>query len=86
MSKGKLPKGVEIPDIEALNEAIADGNEDFAIVLGGGLFTRKTIWRIGKKYRMFNGIDGTVSSFTRKQLLDTLIGRAMKAGRFVALG
>lgn len=30
-----LPNGVRIPTIEALNDALADGNHEFAIVLAG---------------------------------------------------
>jgi hypothetical protein len=85
----KLPTGVRIFSIDDLNDAIAGGNEDFAIVLaGGGLISRKRITFQGNRYRVTNHIDESEQSFSDKQLFDercTNIGRAMKAGGFVTL-
>lgn len=84
-----LPDGVRIPNIEALNDAIADGNTGFAIVLAAGsAFSRKTITRKGDKYHVVNHIDDTVQTLTEKRLLDlrvTNIGRAMEAGALFTL-
>lgn len=85
----ELPDGVRIPNIEALNDAIADGNNGFAIALAAGAaFSRKTITRKGNKYRVLNHIDDTEQTLTEKQLLDvhfTNIGRAMEAGALFTL-
>ena len=79
----ELPDGVRIPNIEALNDAIADGNEGFAIALAGDVISRKTITRRGNKYHVVNHIDESEQALTEKQLLDvhwTNIGRAMEGG------
>lgn len=85
----ELPDGVRIPNIEALNDAIADGNEGFAIALAGGAaFSRKTITRKDNKYHVTNHIDESEQTLTEKQLLDvhrTNIGRAMKVGALFTL-
>ena len=84
-----LPDGVRIPTIEALNDAIADGNDGFAIALAGGAaFSRKTITRKGNKYHVMNHIDKSEQTLTEKQLLDvhrTNIGRAMEVGALFTL-
>lgn len=82
----KLPDGVRIPTLDALNDALDDGNHSFAIILNGGLFSRKIIERTARGYRVHNGIDDTSQIFTVAQLFDerrTNIGKAMKLGAFV---
>lgn len=85
--KHALPDGTRIHTIEELNKAIADGNRDFAIVLGGGLLSRKDIERVARRYLVFNGIDGTLITLTAKELFTkSNIGVAMQNGAFVAYG
>lgn len=84
----KLPDGVRITTVEALREAIADGNHGFGIALEGGVFSRKTIVRRGNMYHVTNHIDESKQMLTEKQLLDvqwTNIGRAMEAGALFTL-
>ena len=82
----KLPNGVRIPDINALNDALQDGNHEFAIVLSGGMGSRKTIYPTARGYQLTNHIDDSEMSLTAKQLLDpkrTNIGEAMRKGAFI---
>lgn len=83
----KLPNGVLIPNVEALKDAIKDGNTGYAILLGGGVaFSRKTIKLKGKMFRIKNHIDDSIQLLTEKQLLNsdyTHIGEAMKKGALV---
>jgi len=87
--KHTLPDGVRIPNIEALNDAMADGNDGYAIVLNGGLFARKTITWESNRYRVEDHVDGSVVWLTADQLFDerySNIGKAMKVGAFVTMG
>lgn len=71
----------------ALNSGIADGNTEYAILLTGGVISRKTITRVGSKYRVENQIDGSVQRLTDRQLFEgrySNIGKAMKKGAFVS--
>lgn len=80
MNKSKLPDGVRITSIEALNDAIACGNEGFA-VSSGILRSSKTIRRSGRKYHVTNHVDWSAQLLTEKQLFsDSVIGGAIKRG------
>lgn len=84
----KLPTGVRIPSLEALNDALDDGNHDYAILLNGGVFSRKTITRTNRGYSVLNSIDDTRQHFTPRTIMDesrTNIGKAMKVGALVVL-
>ncbi len=86
MKDAKLPEGVRVPSIDALNYALAVGNEGFAVVLKGGVMSQKTIERDGDVYLVTHHIDGSEQMLTKEKLEDerlTSIGRAMKAGSFV---
>lgn len=85
-TRHRLPRGVRIPSIAALNDAIAAGNDDFALLLNGGfLFSRKTITRERGKYRVWHHITDTVEVISARELLDTNIGHAMNVGALVTL-
>ena len=82
----QLPNGTRIPTIEALNDAIADGNTEFAIMLNGPVMSRKTITAHGAKYRVESHIDAATEVFTAERLLnpdDSNIGIAMKKGALI---
>lgn len=81
-----LPNGVRIPDIAALDDAMQDGNHNFAIVLSGGIASRKTIETTDTGYIVTSHIDNTTMRCTAKQLLDpkrSNIAEAMRKGAFV---
>ena len=80
-----LPYGVRIPNLAALDDAIADGNHDYAVVLRG-LLSRKTITKKGSRYVIENDIDGSTQRLTTKQLMDrnyTNVGVAIQHGAFI---
>ena len=80
-SSGVRENGALIPSIQALNDAIADGNNGYAISLNGALVSRKTIARSGAKYSVINHIDGTKQTLNGDQLYDrrySNIGEAMQ--------
>ena len=82
----KLPNGTRIPTLEALNDALADGNTEFAIVLHGPVISRKTITAHGTRYRVESHIDDVTEIFTAERLLnpdDSNIGTAMKKGALI---
>ena len=83
----KNPKLID--SLLKLDHAIADGAEhDFAIMLNGGVFSRKGIQFKSGTYRVFNYIDDTKQRLTGEQLFDasiTNIGKAIKLGGFFEL-
>ena len=86
MKEEKLPDGVRISGIDALNYALAVGNEGYAVVLKGGVVSQKTIARDGDVYLVTHHIDQSEQVLTKEKLMDgscTNIGKAMKEGTFV---
>ncbi len=82
----KLPNGVRIPSVKVLREAIDTGDTEFAILLNGGLVSRKTITHKGKVYRVENHVDGTIQKLTEEQFYDkgySNIGEAMSKEAFI---
>lgn len=82
----KLPNGVRIPSVKALKDAISDGNQEFAILLSGGLVSRKTITRKGNIFRVENHIDGAIQTLSADQFSKSTysnIGEAMEKGAFM---
>lgn len=83
----KKPK--QVKSLGTLDNILEDEQEhDFAIILNGGLYSRKGI-RFGEgHYYVYNYIDDTKQRLSAKQIMDeswTNIGLSMKLGGFYQL-
>lgn len=76
----------KIPSVDKMKEVLADGDmHDFVLLFNGGLFSRKTIWLIGKKFHIENHIDNSHQRLTEKEIIngrETNIGEAIIRGAF----
>jgi hypothetical protein len=75
-----------IKNVRELRESIKRGNYDFRVCLNGGVYSRKTIYLCEDgDFSVFNGVDGSMSKLDGRQLRnETIVGRAMRAGAFLA--
>ncbi len=81
-----LSGGTRIRNVDQLNDALERGNQDFAIILNNGVYSRKEILRSGADYTVFHSINGRVQTLTTKELLTkTNIGEAMENNSFAVL-
>ena len=85
--KGKVIKSLKELDKVLTSKKLLDevgGMGEFAIVLNGGLFSRKYIQKLENgKYHIIHCIDDTTQTLTGKSLLSkTNIGEAMEKGAF----
>jgi hypothetical protein len=75
-----------IRNCQQLRRAIAEGCNDFCLLLcGGAAFSSKHITTDGRgRFRVFNYIDDSVQTLSGKKLYtETNIGNAMEKGAFV---
>ena len=75
-----------IRNTRQLRQALAQGRNDFRLVLQGGLYSRKTVTLLPDgRFEVVNHIDQTVQQLSGRQLYsESNIGKAMKRGAFVA--
>lgn len=76
-------KSVKVRDVEHLKRLCAKEPRDFAMLLNGGVFSRKTIGWDGDRFEVENHIDDSLQQLTPKKLMDktvTLVGVAIKKG------
>jgi len=75
-----------IKNVKELCESLKRGNTEFRVCLNHGAFSRKTIFLCEDgSFSVFNGIDGSISKLSGRQLrTETIIGRAMRCGAFLA--
>ena len=81
--------GKVIRSCAELQKAISSGQLEYAVLLNGGVYSRKTITCTPQgRFRIENGIDGSVQTLTAMGIQDerkTNIGKAMQMGSFVAI-
>ena len=75
-----------IRNTRQLRQALAQGRNDFRLVLQGDLYSRKTVTLLPDgRFEVVNHIDQTVQQLSGRQLYsESNIGKAMKRGAFVA--
>lgn len=79
-----------VKSVEQLHELIDQGHNEFAILLNGPCFSRKTIEynRKSHKFIVFNHIDDTDQKLTVEELMNdniTNIGKAIRLSALVAI-
>ena len=78
-------KIIRIRSVAGLRKAVREGHTDFFILLNFGLRSSKNITHQHRRYNVMNEIDGSMVSYTAKQLVNakkTNIGEAMRKGAF----
>jgi hypothetical protein len=72
--------------LDGLKTAVAGGQREFAILLNGGAYSRKTIRRKGRRWYVTNHIDDSKQQLTDEQLwTESMLGEAIDKEALVAI-
>ncbi len=75
-----------VQDTEHLMELCDDGASEFSIALNGGVRSSKNVSWNGKRFFVYNEIDGSLDRLTPQQFEESFIGEALKAHALYVLG